>query len=356
MTWAVETVIDELAEKLGIDPLEFRLKNYVGLGDVFWGQGPTVKSTVRSDGVPYLLRRGAEIIGWARRGRPSEKTGRYWRAIGLGRGFHTSGAGDPFSGTVIDYTGAIIKVAEDGTIDYITALQDHGGGTLDAHAKIIADTIGVPLSRVNIVWSDTFTTPYDVCIHASRGVYVGGEAARRAALIVKRKLLEYAARILGGIATPEGLVIEPDEEIGDGIIYVDGAPEKRITVGEVARIAWQRNLGTIMAAVTYRAPAAPLVYTVYFVEVEVDTETGMVRPVRVVAGADPGTVVNPGLASGQLHGGFVQGWSMAVLEDTPYDTETGEAHEQGSDSGLQDTDCTGHTGPREVPRDLRRHI
>ncbi len=330
VTWAVETVIDELAEELGMDPLELRLKNYVGRGDIFWGQGPTVRSTVRSDGVPYLVKKGAEIIGWSRRGSPREKRGRYRRGIGMARGFHTSGAGGPLSGTVIDYTGAIIKVNEDGTIDYITALQDHGGGTLDAHAKIIADTIGVPLNRVNIVWSDTETTPYDVCTHASRGVYVGGEAARRAALIVKRKLLEYAARILGDIATPEGLVIEPDEEIGDGVIYVDGMPEKKITVGEVARIAWQRNWGTIMAAVTYRAPAAPPAYTVYFVEVEVDTETGIVRPVRVVAGADAGTVINPGLAEGQLHGGFVQGWSMAVLEDTPYDPVTGELMNRGA--------------------------
>ncbi len=324
ITWAVETVVDELAEALGIDPVEFRLKNYVGRGDLFWGQGPTVKSIVKSDGVPELLRKGAELIGWSKRPKPGEQKGRFRRGIGVGRGFHTSGAGGKISGEVIDYTGCILKVNEDGSVDYITALQDHGGGTLEAHAKIIAEELGVPLDKVNIVWADTKTTVYDVCTHASRGTYVGGEAARRAAQIVKKKLLEYAVRLLGDVVNPEALTIKPDEELGQGVIYVEGMPEKKITVGEVAREAWQRNWGSIAAVVSYRATNSPPAYTVYFVEVEVDTWTGRVRPVRVVAGADVGTVVNPDLAAGQLHGGFAQGWGMTVLEDTPYDPRTGE--------------------------------
>ena len=324
ITWAVETIIDELAEALGIDPVEFRLKNYVGRGDLFWGQGPTVKSIVKSDGVPELLRKGAELIGWSKRPKPGEQRGRFRRGIGVGRGFHTSGAGGKISGEVIDYTGCILKVNEDGSVDYITALQDHGGGTLEAHAKIIAEELGVPLDKVNIVWADTKTTVYDVCTHASRGTYVGGEAARRAAQIVKKKLLEYAVRLLGDVVNPEALTIKPDEELGQGVIYVEGMPEKKITVGEVVREAWQRNWGSIAAVVSYRATNSPPAYTVYFVEVEVDTWTGRVRPVRVVAGADVGTVVNPDLAAGQLHGGFAQGWGMTVLEDTPYDPQTGE--------------------------------
>jgi len=324
ITWAVETIIDELAEAIGMDPVEFRLKNYVGRGDLFWGQGPTVKSIVKSDGVPELLRKGAELIGWSKRPKPGEQKGRFRRGIGVGRGFHTSGAGGKISGEVIDYTGCILKVNEDGSVDYITALQDHGGGTLEAHAKIIAEELGVPLDKINIVWADTKTTVYDVCTHASRGTYVGGEAARRAAQIVKRKLLEYAVRLLGDVVNPEALSIKPDEKLGQGVIYVEGMPDKKITVGEVAREAWQRNWGSIAAVVSYRATNSPPAYTVYFVEVEVDTWTGKVRPVRVVAGADVGTVVNPDLAAGQLHGGFAQGWGMAVLEDTPYDPKTGE--------------------------------
>ncbi len=325
VTWAVETVVDEMAEELKMDPVEFRLKNYRGRGEIFWGQGPTVRSVIRSDGVPELMAKCSELIEWKKRGDPKSKTGRFRRGIGVGRGFHTSGAGGPLSGAVIDYSGAIVKLNEDGTVDYITALQDHGGGTLDAHAKIIAEELKVPPSRIRIVWSGTATTVYDVCTHASRGVFVGGEAARRAAAEVRRKILEYAARMLDAV-NPEALRVTYDKELDDAVIFVEGAPEKRISLGEVARIAWQRNWGSISASVSYRATVAPPSFTVYFVEVEVDTETGVVRPIRVVAGADVGTVISPELAAGQLHGGFAIGWSWATGDEVVYLRDGTPAH------------------------------
>jgi xanthine dehydrogenase molybdenum-binding subunit len=326
--WAVETIVDEIAEKLGIDPIEIRLKNYVGKGDIFWGQGPTVKSVIRSDGVPELLLRGRDIIGWNRRGHPQEKTGRFRRGMGVGRGFHTSGAGGPISGEVIDYTGCILKLNEDGTLDYITALQDHGGGTLDAHVKIIAEELGVPPGLINIASASTETTPYDVCTHASRGTYVGGECARRAAQIVKQKIVEAALRIIGKAVNTEALKIGYDEELKQPVVYIEGSDTK-ITLAEIARTAWQRNWGTIGAFVTYRATSAPPSFTVYFVEVEVDTWTGKVRPIRVVAGADVGTPINPDMVEGQLHGGFAMAWGMAFTENTVYDQDTGEIMGRG---------------------------
>lgn len=329
VTWAVEVMMDELAEKLGIDPVDLRLKNYVGLGDVFWGQGPTVRSVIKSDGVPELLKRGRELIGWDRRGRPEEKGGRFRRGIGVGRGFHTSGAGGPISGEVIDYSGAVLKLNEDGTLDYITALQDHGGGTLDAHIKLIAEELGVPPTLINLATATTENTPYDVCTHASRGTYVGGEAARRAAQIVKQRILEYATRLLSRVVNPEALKIKYDEELKQAVIFVEGSPEVKITLKDLARAAWQRNWGTVAGVVTYRATSAPPSFTVYYVEVEVDTWTGKVRPVRVVAGADVGTPINRDFVEGQLHGGFAMAWGMAFVEDTPYNPETGELLSRG---------------------------
>ncbi|NAZ27256.1 MAG: molybdopterin-dependent oxidoreductase [Thermogladius sp.] len=322
--WAVETVIDELAEELNVDPVELRLKNYVGRGDVFWGQGPTVRSIIKSDGVPELLLKGRELIGWDKRGRPSEKKGRFRRGVGLARGFHTSGAGGPISGEVIDFTGAVLKLNEDGTFDYITALQDHGGGTLDAHVKIIAEELQVPPDRINLALATTENTPYDVCTHASRGTFVGGEAARRAASIVKQKILEAAVRLLPVAVNPEALRMRYDPAREDAVIFIEGMPGYSITLRELARKVWQKNWGTIAAVVSYRATSAPPSFTVYYVEVEVDTWTGKVRPVRVVAGADVGTPVNPDMVEGQLHGGFAMAWGMVFSEDVPYNPETGE--------------------------------
>lgn len=327
ITWAVETLMDELAEKAGIDPLDFRLKNYIGEGDVFWGQGPSVKSVIRSCGVEEILKKGAEIIGWYNRPRPEDQGGRYRRGIGLGRGFHTSSAGAPVPGTVVDFGGAMLKLNEDGTFDYVSALMDHGGGTMDANAKIIAEELCVPYHKVNIVRADTGTTVYDVCTHASRGIYSGGGAALKVAGKVKEKIREHTGKILD--AYPHALLFRFDPGKDQAVVYAEGVEGREITYKELAYTMRYKNLGTIAAVESYRQPSCPPHFTGYYVEVKVDTWTGKVSLVRVIAGADVGTVINPKLAKGQIHGGFTQGWSMAVNEDTLYDSESGDLLNHG---------------------------
>ena len=328
ITWAVETLMDELAEKVGVDPLDFRLDNYIGEGDLFWGQGPTVKSIIQSCGVEEILSRGAEMVNWYNRPKAGTQTGRYRRGLGMGRGYHTSSAGAPVPSSIVDFGGAMLKLNEDGTFDYVSALMDHGGGTLGAHAKIIAEELFVPLDSVNIISADTGTTVYDVCTHASRGVYSGGGAALKVAGQVKEKLRDFAGKILD--AYPHALKFRCDDEIGQGVIYAEGIEGREVTFEEIASTARHKNWGTIASVDSYRQPSCPPHFTGYFVEVEVDTWTGKVKLLRVVAGADIGTVINPQLAAGQVHGGLAQGWSMTVLEDTPYDPEDGDLVNGGS--------------------------
>ncbi len=326
-TFAVESLMDEIAEQLGIDPVELKLKNYVGLGGTFWGQGPTVLSIVRSDGVPQLLRAGTEKIGWRDRPKPGSQQGRYRRGIGMARGFHTSGAGAPKPGEVIDYSGAIVKVNEDGSVDVVHAIMDHGGGTLDGIAKVVAEELGVPHDRVGISPADTLTTVYDVATHATRGIYSGGGAAHKAAKKVRAQLLEYAQRVLGVEA--DALAIEPDEALGQGVIYCPAFPERRITVGDLAKLCQTNSWGTIAAVESLRQVNAPPAYVAYFVEVEVDAETGQVATKRAVIGMDCGTVVNPDLAVGQLEGGLSKGMGYALIEDNDWDTNTGHLLSKG---------------------------
>ena len=328
ITWAVETLMDELAEKVGVDPLDFRLDNYIGEGDLFWGQGPTVKSIIQSCGVEEILSQGAEMVDWYNRPKAGTQTGRYRRGLGMGRGYHTSSAGAPVPSSIVDFGGAMLKLNEDGTFDYVSALMDHGGGTLGAHAKIIAEELFVPLDSVNIISADTGTTVYDVCTHASRGVYSGGGAALKVARQVKEKLRDFAGKILD--AYPHALKFRCDDEIGQGVIYAEGIEGREVTFEEIASTARHKNWGTIASVDSYRQPSCPPHFTGYFVEVEVDTWTGKVKLLRVVAGADIGTVINPQLAAGQVHGGLAQGWSMTVLEDTPYDPEDGDLVNGGS--------------------------
>lgn len=322
VSFAVESTMDIIADKLGMDPIELRLKNYVGLGETFWGQGPTVRSIIRSCGVEEMLLKGRDMIGWDERGNPEEKTGRFRRGIGVGRSFHTSGTGAPMPGEVIDYSTAMVKVNEDGSVDFSTALMCHGGGTLEAGAKIVAEEMGVPLEKVGISPADTRSTGYDVCTHATRGVYCGSASLLKAAKQAKRILLEFASRLIE--VNPDALKISPDEASGQGIIYLEGAQGKSITVGEVAKTAQFKGWGTAIAVESHRQVNCPPCFVTNFIEVEVDTETGQIRPTRAVAAVDAGTVINPDLAAGQLEGGLNRGIGLALLEDTDYDHETGE--------------------------------
>jgi xanthine dehydrogenase molybdenum-binding subunit len=310
-----------------MDPIELRLKNYVGLGQTFWGQGPTVRSVIRSCGVEEMLEKGAELIGWKDRGKLGQGKGPIRRGIGMGRGFHTSGAGAPMAGEAIDYSGAIVKINEDGSVDFLTALMDLGGGTLDAFAKIVAEELKVPVDKVGISPVDTRTTVYDVCTHATRGVYCGGGAVHKVTGEAKQKLLEIASRILQ--APPHALKMEVDEEAGQGVIYVDGMAGKRITVGEVAKTAQLNDWGTIAAVDSHRQVNCPPAFIAHFLEVEVNTETGVIKPTRAVLCSDAGQVINPELARGQLFGGLYRGLGYALIEDTSHHEETGELTNQG---------------------------
>jgi xanthine dehydrogenase molybdenum-binding subunit len=324
VTFAAESLMDELAERLDIDPIELRLKNYVGLGNTFWGQGPLVRSIVQSDGVPELLRRGAEIIGWENRRSPPDhpldmEGERYRRGIGVGRGFHTSSAGAPQPGDVIDFSGAMVKINIDGSVDVITALMDHGGGTLEAVAKLVAEALCVPLDKVNLAPAETCSTMYDCVTHATRGVYAGGGAAVKAAQAVRQELIETAAKYLN--VMPEALTLKLDEEQHQGVIYAPAIPDRRMTVAELATRCWSESWKTIAAVESYRPVNCPPAYVCVFVEVEVDTWTGQVNTVKAALGSDCGTVINPDMAAGQLEGGLSKGAGFALYESNDWDAD-----------------------------------
>jgi xanthine dehydrogenase molybdenum-binding subunit len=343
VTFAAESLMDDLAEQLGMDPVELRLKNYVGLGDTFWGQGPLVRSIVQSDGVPDLLRQGAAEIGWANRPRPDSQQGRYRRGIGMARGFHTSSAGAPQPGDVIDFSGAMVKINIDGSVDVITALMDHGGGTLEALAKLASEALCVPPDKVNLAPAETCSTVYDCVTHATRGVYAGGGAVLKAAEQVRRDLLQTAARFMN--VMPEALVIEMDEALNQGVVYAPAIPDRRMTIAEIATRCWTESWKTIASVESYRPVNCPPAYVTVFLEVQVDTWTGEVQTVRAALGSDCGTVVNPDMAAGQLEGGLSKGAGFALHENNQWDAQ-GQVLSKGymidaKTPGINESPCLG---------------
>jgi len=328
VTFAVESLMDELARKLDMDPIELRLKNYVGLGDTSWGQGPMVKSIVQSDGVPQLLRDGAAKFGWYEPS-PSadpEGQGRYRRGRGLARGFHTSSAGAPAPGDVIDFSGAMVKINQDGSVDVVSAVMDHGGGTLEAFAKLTAEALCVPLDKVDVSPVGTRTSVYDVVTHATRGIYAGGGAVLKATQKVREELLQTAGHYMN--VQPAALKLRLDETLGQGVVYAPSLPGKQMTVGEIASRCWTDSWKTIAAVESYRPVNCPPCYVTVFVEVEVDIQTGVVRTVKAVMGGDSGTIINPVQVAGQLEGGLSKGAGFALYENLEWDA-TGQLRSRG---------------------------
>ncbi len=318
-SWAVESLMDEAAEALGIDPIALRLRNNLGVGDTFYGQGPKVISTIRSCGTPELLEKGSRLIGWEKRGNGyAPYPDRPWirRGIGMARGFHTSGCGSEKPNRfIMDFSGAFIKMNEDGTAQLMNAAADCGGGNISTYATLIAETIGLRYSDVIVNGGDTDTTPFDGVTHASRGLYGAGQPVVACAEDIRQQLLEWASRAFR--CGPEDL------EIHQGRVYRHFKPEDSMTVSEVVLLGQARGWGNIMAHSTVRPTACPPHFVVIFLEVEVDTRTGRVDVTRAISGVDTGTIINRNNVEGQAAGGLHMGLGFGLMEDTLFDAATG---------------------------------
>jgi CO/xanthine dehydrogenase Mo-binding subunit len=314
--FAVESQMDIIAEKLSMDPVDLRLKNHIKVGDTFYGQGPDVICEVQSCGTEELLLEASKKICWE--SRKDHNTPKPWikRGIGMARGYHTSGSGSAKpSKFIMDYTGAMIKVNEDGTAALMIATADSGAGNNSAHAAMVAETLGLKYDDVIVEMGDTNTTLFDVPTHSSRSTYGAGRAVVAAARQVKGTLLEWASKILE--ASVDDLVAS------EGKISVTGSPKKGVTIRETVQTAQASGWGSAFGQATVRPDACPPHFIVSFVEVAVDTKTGKVEVVKAVTGADAGTAINVNNVEGQMVGGLHMGLGYGLLEDTCFESKTG---------------------------------
>jgi putative selenate reductase molybdopterin-binding subunit len=319
--YAIEVAVDQLAEALGMDPLEVRTRNHIrrgGTSPIFreLGEGREgVEQTVTSCELPRCIELGAERIGWAdKRGRRRREGS--W-VHGVGMSIHMQGSGIP----LIDMGAASIKVNDDGSINLSVGATDLGTGSDTILGQIAAEVLGLPLRKVLVRSSDTDLTPFDTGAYASSTTYVSGEAVRRAAVEVRDQLLAAGAEMLR--------VDAADLEVGDERVT---APDG--TSVSLERIALRALYGTnqhqIAATASAVPEASPAPFLASFAEVAVDLDTGRIRPVRWFLAGDCGTVINPRLAEGQLEGALVNGIGYALVEDLAID-DRGRA--RGTDFG-----------------------
>ncbi|MCG3211942.1 MAG: putative xanthine dehydrogenase molybdenum-binding subunit XdhA [Anaerolineae bacterium] len=306
--FALDTQMDEIAHRLGMDPVDFRLKNAVGEGDA----SPS-GHLLNGDALAACLRRGAEEVDWyGRHNHPQPAEPHRKRGWGVGTEMHSSGAFP----AIREQSNAVIKMNEDGTVTLLVGIADLGTGAQTAMAQIAAEVLGLPFDRIRVISGDTDVTPFDIGAYGSRTTFVGGGAVFKAAQELKRQLLELAAAKLGASAAALS--------IRAGRVFVDADPRQGMALAELVKGEGGQSPRTLIASATHEAEVA-YSFAAHFAEVEVDTETGQIEVKQVVAVHEVGRAINPKGVEGQIEGGIQQGIGHTLTEDLVVDPRTGRA-------------------------------
>jgi CO/xanthine dehydrogenase Mo-binding subunit len=297
-----EVHMDALAEELGIDPVTFRLKNYSRLTD---GDQDS-KLPFASSGMEECIKKGAEAFGWKEKWqKPDSSPGHIKKGVGMAVHACRHGAMTvPSSG--------MVRVNADGTVNVLTGTADVGGGQKGTMAIIAAEELGLPLESILVTAADTEVTTDTGGTSGSRQTMTGGTGIKLAAADAKRQILEIAA---------QELKTDKDKmEIRNGVIYPVGS-DKGITFEDVLKKAPAsivgRGIGKLPKGVIM------FVFAAHFVELEVNTRSGAVRIVRLVAAHDLGKVINLQGVENQICGGAIQGMGYGLTEDQLLDTKSG---------------------------------
>jgi len=305
--FALEVAMDELAEKLGMDPIELRLKNHIRAGEtspIFekLGEGREGKpQIVRSCALEECIKIGAERIGWYEKRKAPRREGSWFYGVGMACAMQGSGI------TGVDMAAATIIMNEDGSFRLLVGATDLGTGSDTVLAQIAAEVLAVPVEKIVVYSSDTDFTPFDKGAYASSTTYVSGNAVLQAAEKVKEQILLIASRILD----------EPLENLDvDSEKVVSFRTGKEVPYWEIGhRAFYVTEQQHIMASASFACPESPPPFAAFFCEVGVDTETGIVKVEKFVAVGDCGQPIHPKLAEGQLEGAVVQGIGHALFEE-----------------------------------------
>ena len=299
--FAVESAVNELADKLGIDPFVIRQRNIVREGDVmpaYYGQVNT------SCALDRCLQAVHDNIGWDEKYPVRDMGNGKVRAVGMGMAMQGSGI------TSVDVGSASLKINDDGFYTLSIGAADMGTGCDTILAQIAAEVLECPLDNVTVLGADTDSSPYDSGSYASSTTYVTGKAVEQCAEQLKQKICQVGAGLLG--LDERAVVFE-----GDAVTSEDGT--QRATLAQIAAASQCGSNTALEAVVTHSSEISPPPFMVGAAEVEVDLETGEAQVIRYEAAVDCGTPVNPNLARVQAEGGILQGIGMALTENVTYD-------------------------------------
>jgi len=319
--FALNQMMDDIARQLHMDVVELYRKNVIRIGEtspIFekLGEGKEgVSMNIESCGLEKCIEFGLKEIDWYnRRGKQIRKGA---KVRGLGMAVMMQGSGIPR----VDMGAAYIKMNEDGSFNLQIGATDLGTGSDTVLAQIAAETLGVPVEDIIVCSSDTDMTPFDVGAYASSTTYISGEAVRKCATEVAEQILKVAAEMSGQLI--ERLKIENKQVVWLARTAEAGGQGGALTFRAICQYAfYTENQFQIQAVASNVSPVSPPPFAAHFVEVEVDTATGIVKVIKYVSAVDCGTAINPKLAEGQVEGAVVNGISWALTEEFRF-SETG---------------------------------
>ena len=300
--FAVESAVNELADKLGIDPFVIRQRNIVHEGDVMPAYYGAVNTSCALDRCVLKVR---EMIDWEHK-YPSRDMGNgKIRAVGMGMAMQGSG----ISG--MDVGSATLKLNDDGFYTLMIGAADMGTGCDTTLAQIAAEVLDCPLDNITVFGADTDSSPYDSGSYASSTTYVTGKATEKCAMKLREQICKLGAELL---ECPADAV-----EFDGKVVFESADPTRQKTLSEIAFASQFGHKIPLEFTETHTSPLSPPPYMVGAAEVEVDTETGEVKVLEFDACVDCGTPINPNLTRVQAEGGILQGIGMTLTENITYD-------------------------------------
>jgi xanthine dehydrogenase molybdenum-binding subunit len=312
-TFAVESHMDKLAEAVGMDPLAFRLHNAQKPGET------TPQGMVfRSCGLGECLETAAEKSGFVEKHARyrSDQAGPIKRGVGIASLLHVGGGAKIYRS---DGCGTMLKIDDYGHVTVLTGASEIGQGSETVIAQFVAEELGLPISSITVVNNDSEITPWDVGVHASRTTFIAGNSAQRAARKARDKLLRAAADKLGVAAS--------ELDLREANVTRDDTGEVLLGLPRLIRsLHFTQKSEVVMTSEYYEPPSvaqdkafkgdvsASYAFGTQVVELEVDTETGVIRIVNVTAAHDVGRVINSLGIQGQIEGGVAMGMGYAISE------------------------------------------
>ena len=305
--FAVESMMDEMAEAIEMDPVEFRKINHIKTGETHpafaaLGEGKDgTPMTIGSSALAECIEKGAKEIDWSRRTTHKNKSGRIRRGIGMCCLMQGSSVPE------IDMGAASMKMNEDGSFNLHVGATDLGTGSDTVLAQIAAEALETTVDKMIVYSSDTDMTPFDVGAYASSTTYLSGEAVRKTAAKIREQIVKVAAEMLDK-------KVEELEVFDETVMTKDG--KEKVSYSDISKYSlYENNQFQIAATESHITHKSPPPFSAHFIEIEVDMETGGIQIIKYVAAIDCGTAINPALAEGQVEGAVLNGISYALTEE-----------------------------------------